>query len=382
MNHSRRYLLAVLAAAVVAGAAQPGATEEKPDIKTFLESVRQKHNVPALAAAKIARGKITDVAAVGDRKYGEATPAMTDDRFHLGSCTKSMTATVAARLVEQGKIAWTTTLAERFPELKSEMHPDYRDVTLKQLLSNRGGMAGETYPKGGPDWHREGGALREQRSRFVGLALKEAPAAPPGTKFIYSNRGFIIAGAMLERAADMGWEDLMRRQLFEPLGMKTAGFGPMGTREKVDQPRQHVLRDGKHQALYADNAPVLGPAGTVHCSIGDFAKYAAFHIEGDRGPGRLLKAESFQLLHTPPYPTHDPGGDYALGWGRPERGWAGGATLTHSGSNTMSFAVMWLAPKRDFGVVVATNQGGDPGAKACDEVSGAVVGELAQRLGK
>ena len=98
--------------------------------------------------------------------------------------------------------------------------------------------------------------------------------------------------------------------------------------------------------------------------IPDWAKFAALHLRGAQGKARLLKTATFRTLHTPPG-----GGDYAGGWIVVDRPWAGGRAFTHSGSNTMWHCTVWLAPLRDFGTLVATNQGGDPAAKACNEAS-------------
>jgi CubicO group peptidase (beta-lactamase class C family) len=121
----------------------------------------------------------------------------------------------------------------------------------------------------------------------------------------------------------------------------------------------------------ADNPAAIAPAGTVHCSIGDLAKYAAWQVRGARGEGSLLKPETFKKLHTP----FRGGGDYALGWKVVSRPWGGGEVLTHGGSNTMFYTVIWLAPKRDFAVVVCTNVGGDGGAKATDTAAARLIQE-------
>ena len=62
-----------------------------------------------------------------------------------------------------------------------------------------------------------------------------------------------------------------------------------------------------------------------------------------------------------------------MGWVVVDRDWAGGAALTHAGSNTMWFAVTWVAPQRDFAVLVACNQGGDVAAQACDDAAWALI---------
>jgi hypothetical protein len=87
-----------------------------------------------------------------------------------------------------------------------------------------------------------------------------------------------------------------------------------------------------------------------------------------------LKPETFRRLHTPAN-----GGDYAGGWQSVPRRWAGGNALTHSGSNTMWFLVMWLAPEKNFAVIVATNIGGDKAVKGCDDVAGAMIAKWLEK---
>jgi CubicO group peptidase (beta-lactamase class C family) len=122
--------------------------------------------------------------------------------------------------------------------------------------------------------------------------------------------------------------------------------------------------------IKADNPAAIGPGGTVHCSIGDLARYAAFHLQGARGHGSLLKPESFRHLH-----TALKGQDYACGWIVTRRDWGGGDVLMHNGSNTSFFTVIWIAPKRDFAVVVATNMGGSRAETGSDAAAWALIQE-------
>jgi len=184
----------------------------------------------------------------------------------------------------------------------------------------------------------------------------------------YSNYGYVIAGAMAEHAADAEWEELMRRVLFRPLSMTSAGFGPPGRGE----PWGHT-EDGCRAVSYladaADNPAVLGPAGTVHDTLADWAAYAALHLRGARGEaGLLLGTEGFRQLHRDHFTQ-----GYALGWGIVQRGWAGGSALTHAGSNRLWYAVIWLAPARDAAFLTATNCGADHGFRACDAATAAMI---------
>jgi CubicO group peptidase (beta-lactamase class C family) len=290
-----------------------------------------------------------------------------------------MTATMIATLVEEGKLRWTTSIGEVFPELAEQTKPAWKSVTIEQLLTHRSGAPAGLDAGGlwGRLWKREG-TPTEQRMTLVRGVLERDPEAPAGSKFIYSNAGFAIAGAMAEKVTGKAWEDLMRERIFGPLGMTSAGYGAPGTPGKLDEPLGHSAKGEPVDAgPNADNPPAIGPAGTVNCTLADWAKYVALHLEGERaaqGAPALLKPETFKKLHAPA-PSSDPDDTtkYAMGWGLAERDWAKGPVLTHNGSNTMWFCVTWLAPQEDFAVLVATNQGGDQAAKGCDEAAWALI---------
>lgn len=345
---------------------------EPQSLNIVLEPIQKRRGLPALAAAVIEGDKIMAIGAVGVRKMGAAEAVTVNDRWHLGSNTKSMTATLIARLVEQSLLSWELTLAQAFPELAGAMHADYRNVTLAQLLSHRGGVPEEIPEDIWAELWRQQGTTTEQRMVLAKGILKQPPQARPGTTFIYSNAGYAIAGAIAEKITGRSWEDLMRTYLFAPLNMKTAGFGASGNTAGIDQPWGHASDNGKAKPIPpgpdADNPSGIAPAGAVHVSLEDWAKYASAHLSGARGSGKFLKPESFQKLHTPLE-----GQNYAMGWAAVKRDWAGGKALTHAGSNTMWYALIWLAPKRNFGVLIATNDGGDAAEEACDEVSDVLI---------
>jgi CubicO group peptidase (beta-lactamase class C family) len=361
------YPLALLAIIVVAGIFLPrafGQSQLPADTTQMLETFLKKYNLPALAVVVVKDGKICDRAAVGVRKLGDPTAVTIDDQFHIGSCTKSMTATLAAMFIEEGKLRWDSTIAEVFPELKGKMDKQYEIVTAEQLLTQRGGVPGQPPAAAWKRAWEQNGTPTQQRYEFIEAVLAQPPAATPGTKMIYSNQGYTIVGAMLEKIAGKPWEDLITEKLFKPLHMDSAGFGPPGTIGKVDQPWGHTQ---KLLPTQNDNPPAIAPAGRVHCSLDDLARYAIFQMEGEQNGG-LLKAETFRKLHTPP-----DGGDYACGWVVAKRNWAGGNAIWHNGSNTYWYVLMWLAPKKDFSVIVATNIYGTDATTGCNEVVGAMI---------
>ena len=202
--------------------------------------------------------------------------------------------------------------------------------------------------------------------------LRKEPRGRPGSTYAYSNVGYALAGLMAEQVTGESWEVLMRRRLFEPLGMDSAGFGTPGGPDRVEQPWGHHVSGNEIKPTQQDNAPALGPAGTVHCTIPDWAKFAALHLRGAQKKAKLLKPATFRALHTP---AQD--GEYAGGWNVLERSWAGGRTLMHNGSNTSWYATIWIAPARDFAILIATNQGGAAAAAACEQAVEKLIRSLA-----
>jgi CubicO group peptidase (beta-lactamase class C family) len=330
----------------------PAPRDGDPRLTAVLADIQRVHHVPALAAAVVRGGKLVTAGVVGWRKLGDPTPATVADQWHLGSDTKAMTATVAARLVERGLLRWDTTVGEALPGVPAA----WTAVTLDQLLAHRAG-APENIP-----WR-----LQPDRTAAVRAITATPPSAPPGAAYHYSNAGYVLAAAMLERRTGRTWEQLIAEELWGPLGIAGAGFGGMGTPGAVDQPWGHqpggvVLGNGPA----ADNPAVMGPAGTVHLPLADWARFIADQLHGARGEPALLAADSYRHLHQP-----WPGGDYARGWIVVQREWAKGPALTHAGSNTMHYAVVWMAPGIDLGIMVCCNQG-DADA-ACDSAVAALL---------
>ena len=215
--------------------------------------------------------------------------------------------------------------------------------------------------------------------------LARPPVNSPGTTYLYSNGGYAIAGAMAETVTGRSWEDLMQAEVFGPLGITTAGFGAPGTLQNHDQPRGHFsIGFVAPVGPAGDNPPAIGPAGSVHLSLPDWARFAVLHLRGDAAnPHRqvaLLRAESFDILHRP---AAGPGISYACGWLVANPRWAeagtsgdGGRVLMHAGSNTMWYCLILLAPGHDWAVLVACNQGGDSAQHACE----AAATELRRRM--
>ncbi len=325
-------------------------------IKQALSEIVNDGKAPGMIAAITSGEGVIAIGSVGVRKAGAGVKITENDRVHLGSCTKVMTSTMIGTLVAEGKLRWEMKLIEAIPELKEIIHSDYHKVTLWQLLTHRAGIV-----KNPDDW----GAFRDQEIKERRLSilkenLKDPPRLKPG-EFNYSNFGYVIAGCMAEKVAGISWESLIKKRLFDPLGMNSAGFGAPNKHDQIDQPWGHSnsWSGNKWKPDQTDNSEALGPAGRVHCNILDWAKFLSLFLT-DENP--VLDKKYLNKLTTPI-------DFYAGGWGVLEQEWAGGQVLTHNGSNGIWYASVTIAPKLNRTYIVVTNScdfGSTPGI--CNEI--------------
>ncbi|WP_339628325.1 serine hydrolase domain-containing protein [Gimesia maris] len=338
-----------------------------------LEPYLKSGNLPAVAAAVVDRGVLTEYGVVGTRKMGADIPVTIHDKFHLGSDGKAMTATIAGMMIEEGKLKWDSTLGDVFPELKKTMAPGVEKVTLEQLLSHTSGMRAddENLMKLLKDSFDVDGDLNDQRYWLLKESVKLPLVAEPSKAWAYNNRGYTIAGAMIERVSGKAWDELIVERIFEPFELTTAGLGTQSTLGKIDAPLGHVVqKDGKVKSYMAgpnaDNSLILGPAGTLHLSILDLATWAGWNAgNGTRAPCNIVKPEMVEKIHTPVFtikgenrPGTPPEGKYAHGWGWVTVDWAPYPLLYHGGSNGKNLAQIWIDKKKDIAIVIMTNIGG------------------------
>jgi CubicO group peptidase (beta-lactamase class C family) len=391
-------LLRALSASFVSLFFMSAGVHAQQSLDALLKPLVQKYDLPAIAAAVVKNGRIVASGVAGSRRVGLDIPALIDDRFHLGSCTKAITGMLGGILVDEGKLRWSSTVAEIFPELAPKMHAAVGKITLEQLLNHTSGLVSDNeeanYPrvaqalKGTLDID---GNLDEVRYWFIQQWLSDPLEAAPGARYKYSNLGYVLAGAMMERVTRKTWEELIVEKIYAPLDLKSAGIGPHSTVGRVDAPLPHELRNGKPFAYLSgpnsDLPLVYGPAGLSHMSVLDFARWGSFHAgEGRRGPP-LVSPETLKKIHTSfvsmPELKGGPSGmssaaRYSLGWAEVSATWAGGAVLHHAGSNAKNFSHIWVDPKRDLAIVIVTNIGN---AKQADAFF-AVLPELFARYGQ
>ncbi|HEX6684381.1 MAG TPA: serine hydrolase domain-containing protein [Candidatus Limnocylindrales bacterium] len=269
------------------------------DLGPMLAEFNRDYRRPGLVGGLTDQHRLRAVGATGVRRIDRAAPVTTADPFHIGSITKAMSATVIAALIEQGRLEWTTTAAEVFPDAAGQMHPQMRQTTVASLLSHRSGIARfSTYEELAPfvDWTDEPARRRE---RFAHRMLAAPPAAVPG-EWLYSNAGYTVAAAMAERVTGQPWEELFRGGLLTPLGMHSAGFG-WPAHVNAAAPVGHINVAGSfeihEQEMGTPPQPLLAAAGDMHMTVADLATFARAYLNGLAGTDAALPANVFGSLH-------------------------------------------------------------------------------------
>lgn len=355
---------ALLAALVVLPSSQEQA---------LLQTVRDARGEAAPALGVVVAHCAGDIerAQDGQGRIDQPSPLAEHARYNIGSNSKSMLATLAATFVEQGELRWDTRVEEVFADEAGTLDPVLREVTLEQLLAHRAGLA--AYASGAElsAVQVTGETPTAQRLAFALQVLRAPPAQAPDSGFVYSNAGYVIAGAMLERVGGAPFEALMRARVFAPLGMDHATFGDPapGT---PGQPVGHLARDGQ-TTPYLDSDPAippfLQPAGNVSLTLADYGAYLREHLCGLEGkPTGLLAPETIQFLHRP---RGEEGA--SLGWGR--YAFHDVPASIHIGGTGVFTAYVAVLPSRDLAVATVTNSGAPEAGRAALSLMRAVITE-------
>lgn len=367
---------------------------EFTDLGDLLESVRQQHALPAIAAAVVRTDGVHAIGVAGVRSLDAPEAVTTNDPFHLGAITTTFTVTLAARMVEAGRIAFDTPLTRARAMLIDEIDPGWSRVNLGQLLVHRSGLPDDRTPDMIDErFHAVAGLRWRQRLGVCEAIFADPPEFGPGERFMYASRGYVAAAAMLEGVSAQTWEDLVQRGVADRLGLSSFGFGlpgadeipesgivPMHPREgrapgepiaaatpwghrdlrpSTDNASPGVAAFHAVEPHVSEGSPAWRrPADGVHLSITDAARYAAFHLRGSRAvlaSPTLLDPDTFAAMHADPL-----GQGYAMGWWVRQNIMGDDArVLAAEGGSDLFTSALWMVPEHDLAVVVLINAGGD-----------------------
>jgi len=264
----------------------------------FADSLRNYYHIPELSYAVIDYAKTIEIAALGHHSIALPDTATLQDRFHIGSNTKAMTAFIIAKYVESGKLKWTTKFYEIYPEWKKAGKEVYKDINLQDLLSHRAGIQpfqGENDPVI-PDFTGTNQGKRRQFGKFV---LTLDPVKPDTTNpFIYSNAGYTLATLMVEKASGKSWEELVDLVFNKDLKLNVQLSWPENQKRKdtwghsTDSNQlKPVPSTFDYQLDYTE------PAGDINITLKDYIKFIQLNLQGLKGQSNYLKSTTYHFLH-------------------------------------------------------------------------------------
>jgi CubicO group peptidase (beta-lactamase class C family) len=343
------------------GSARPAAIPiAPPTIDDTVARAMKAFQVPGMAVAIVADGKLVFAKGYGVREAGRPGRVDADTLFQIGSNTKAFTAAALAILVDEGKLHWEDKVIDHLPQFR--MYDPYvtREFTVRDLLTHRSGLgegAGDLMFFPATDMSRD--------EIIHGLRFLK-PTSSFRDKFDYDNLLYMVAGQLIPAVTGQSWEDFVTRRVLEPLGMVrcSANYERISDRDNVAAP--HVVIDGKLQAVPVVDMTVIGPAGTINCSVAGMSRWLETQLAGGVTPGgaHLFSAERAaemwevvtpnpaNPLLGPLYETHFSG--YGLGW---ELSDAHGRLRVHHTGGVLG-TVTWVSmiPELHLGVLVFTNQ--------------------------
>jgi|GEM_PF-6425260 len=337
------------------------------NLNSFLEEVQMRYGLPGIAAAVFNSDSLIAVGAAGTRKMKSGVPLIYTDKFQIASISKTMTATIVARLIEDDLLSWESSLTDLYPELAVHMEPAYHPVTVEMLLRHTGGlprwMMNDEIVK---SWERKHSKLNatEKRYEAVKYILEHPPEYSPGTREYYTNDSFLILGNICERVSGKSCEDLFRNYIFNPLQMTSSGFGEPWIDGTTNNPWGHEKRGNRFVPYDPDSIgygtiPFGTPYGSiVHGSVIDLAKYGIFHLRGDLGLEKSFSQSTFQRLHhaspttLPPATQISANGFFNEGRVDPAGHWT---NVQHWGYYARGRTLFWFSPQANIGAVILTN---------------------------
>ncbi|UQX02029.1 serine hydrolase domain-containing protein [Streptomyces sp. RerS4] len=289
---------------------------------------------PSLVAAVVRGG---EVVWEGSRTSVEGHGPDGNVQYRIGSITKTFTAVLVMRLRDEGLLDLSDPLGKHLPGTGAD------EVTIAQLLAHTGGLAAETP---GPWWERSSAALRPSLAEVLG---EEPFKHTPGRRHHYSNPGYTLLGSLVEALRGRPWEEALRAEVLEPLGLHRTSGRPQAPHAGgwAVHPWADVMMPEP-----AEDLGLMAAAGQLWSTTTDLARFGAFLARGDE---RVLSAESVREMRTPSAPPEPGFADLGYGLGL-QFSTAGGRRLFgHSGSLPGFVAGLWWSEADDVAAVVLAN---------------------------
>jgi D-alanyl-D-alanine carboxypeptidase len=323
----------------------------------IVSKARENFKVPAIAVSVMNMERVYLQDVQGVRVVDKPNKSTLNDYFHIGSCSKSVLAMMAAKLIEKNKITWQTRFFHVFPELEANANTAYSDITLEELFLSEAGIKAYTNAEADPFPDYES-SVNDSRLEFVKYLISQPPSSEKKHgKFqhLYSNASYTMASAMLERVSGLSYEDLARRTLTDDLGMSVHIGWPNSI--GVDQPWGHTIAKGKVETFPPNHdyklPYLITPAGDLSMTPRDYAKYTQLHLRGLMGNDNYISSNAYCHIHF---------GQAGFSLGVANGIMGGKIYSVFDGSAGTFFCRSIIVPDSDFAFTIMTNAGSGTGS--------------------
>ncbi len=343
-------LLFVFSALVPTAAAQ---TLNTSDIDTLIKSQMQRYAIPGVGLALVKDGKVVYTQGYGVRDIKTNTPVNTETLFAIGSVSKSFTSLAIMQQVNAGKINLDTPVQTYLPNLQFSDASIGKKVTVRQLLSMTSGM--DRFDSWAFD------KTIDTRQKMLETISQIPFNKTPGTYFQYCNQNYVAASAILEQLSKQSWEVYTKTNILTPLSMQRTKLNYLEAVKDGNYAAGHNLSVQGTVAMPAfDRFPIIAPAGSIHSSVNDMAKYLILQMSNGNN---VISKKLLTEMQTPQIAIGNAYSDniagvtatgYGLGWFSEE--YRGVKIIEHGGNINGFSAQVQMLPEQGWGMVILTNR--------------------------
>lgn len=345
--------------AIPLGAQGNGHRDQLRDLDAYFAKAAKDWNVPGLAIGIVHQGQLVFAKAYGVRDVSTKAPVDTQTIFAIASTTKAITAAALGMLVDEGKLRWDDPVTKHLPSFAMYDPWATREVTVRDLITHRSGLPNADYLWTNGDYSRDE-VIR--RIRFI------KPSYSFRGGYVYHNVMYTVAGAVIQAASGMPWEDFILRRVFQPLGMTRSVTTLVDAKKQTNRAEPHDLDADTLRVTGNSFADGIGPAGSVWSSVADMSRWVAFLLDSGKVNGqRLLQPQTWAELFKPVTilpPWNDRSApqlrlskphfrSYALGWFQQD--YLGRQVDFHTGSLTGMTAINGMIREEGIGLYIITN---------------------------
>jgi len=327
--------------------AQEAQDRFKTELQPIIEQVVKERSIPGFAIAIVQNQKVVYAAGFGVRNLENQNDKITPQSlFHMASITKPFVATSVMQLVEKGKVDPDAAVVKYLPYFRLN-DERYAKITVRQMLSHLSGMPDvRDYEWDKPQY--DDGALE----RYVRSLTNQSLIAAPGANFRYSNMAYEVLGDLIAKVSGMSFEDYVRKNILEPLGMKSSTLlAPQADPALLTTP--HVMGNA-YQPVVSKVFPynrMHSPSSTLYSNVLDMTRWAMANMNrGELDGQRILKDSTYDVMWKPAGEQWQQIGiSWFLGKHREHR------TIGHSGGDTGFVSNLVMIPDQSIAVVMMSN---------------------------